>query len=121
MYRETLEIDWQLQSAFHSRISMMHTAFTNWAVWDTAPAQGCAGVQVTLIDQSDRFVFKPLLYELINGGARPEEVAPPFQELLAPYQTQFIQVTPPPPFLAPQGSRAASMASVFLEECYIDL
>lgn len=48
--------------------------------------------QVTLIDQNDRFVFKPLLYELINGGARPEEVAPPFAELLAPYPTQFIQV-----------------------------
>ncbi|KAK9833108.1 hypothetical protein WJX74_007467 [Apatococcus lobatus] len=47
--------------------------------------------KVTLIDQSDRFVFKPLLYELINGGARPEEVAPPFAELLAPYPTQFIQ------------------------------
>lgn len=25
--------------------------------------------QVTLVDQSDRFVFKPLLYELINGTA----------------------------------------------------
>ncbi|KAK9861118.1 hypothetical protein WJX84_003805 [Apatococcus fuscideae] len=47
--------------------------------------------KVTLIDQNDRFVFKPLLYELINGGARPEEVAPPFAELLAPYPTQFIQ------------------------------
>ncbi|KAK9823219.1 hypothetical protein WJX72_001145 [[Myrmecia] bisecta] len=47
--------------------------------------------QVTLIDKNDRFVFKPLLYELINGAASVEEVAPPFQELLAPYAVNFIQ------------------------------
>ena len=49
--------------------------------------------QVTLIDQSERFVFKPLLYELLNGGASAEEVAPFFTKLLAPYSTNFIQVT----------------------------
>ncbi len=49
--------------------------------------------QVTLIDQSERFVFKPLLYELLNGGASPEEVAPFFTKLLAPYSTNFIQVS----------------------------
>ena len=49
--------------------------------------------QVTLIDQSARFVFKPLLYELLNGGASAEEVAPFFTKLLAPYSTNFIQVT----------------------------
>ncbi|CAK0735911.1 hypothetical protein CVIRNUC_000660 [Coccomyxa viridis] len=47
--------------------------------------------QVTLIDQSARFVFKPLLYELLNGGASAEEVAPFFTKLLAPYSTNFIQ------------------------------
>ena len=47
--------------------------------------------QVTLIDQSERFVFKPLLYELLNGGARADEVAPPFSQLLAPYSVNFIQ------------------------------
>ena len=58
--------------------------------------------QVTLIDQSARFVFKPLLYELLNGGASAEEVAPFFTKLLAPYSTNFIQVAvtvhalPPP-------------------------
>ncbi len=51
--------------------------------------------QVTLIDQSERFVFKPLLYELLNGGASPEEVAPFFTKLLAPYSTNFIQVRLP--------------------------
>ena len=47
--------------------------------------------QVTLIDQSERFVFKPLLYELLNGGATADEVAPPFSQLLAPYSVNFIQ------------------------------
>lgn len=51
-------------------------------------------MQITLIDQNDQFVFKPLLYELINGGAKPEEVAPLFSDLLAPMtSTSFVQVT----------------------------
>eukprot|EP00854_Cymbomonas_tetramitiformis_P006359 gene6359-7620_t len=46
---------------------------------------------VTLVDQSDKFVFKPLLYELLNGGVQPWEVAPRFTELLAPTKVNFIQ------------------------------
>ena len=34
-------------------------------------------------------MFKPLLYELVNGAATPEEVAPPFVQLLAPYSVDF--------------------------------
>ena len=48
-------------------------------------------LQVTLIDRNERFVFKPLLYELLNGGAQAEEVAPPFRQLLAPYSITFLQ------------------------------
>lgn len=48
---------------------------------------------MTLIDQSERFVFKPLLYELVNGAAGAEEVAPPFAQLLAPYSVSFIQAS----------------------------
>ena len=48
-------------------------------------------MQVTLIDRNERFVFKPLLYELLNGGAQAEEVAPPFRQLLAPYSITFVQ------------------------------
>ena len=49
--------------------------------------------QITLVDQNEHFVFKPLLYELINGGAKPDEVAPRFKDLLAPMtSTTFIQV-----------------------------
>ena len=56
-------------------------------------AQGdSASAQVTLVDKSERFVFKPLLYELINGAARLEEVAPRYSQLLGPYTTSFVQV-----------------------------
>jgi hypothetical protein len=50
-----------------------------------------SAVQVTLIDQSDRFVFKPLLYELLTGAASEDEVAPSFNRLLAPYPITFLQ------------------------------
>lgn len=46
---------------------------------------------ITLVDKSDKFVFKPLLYELLNGGATAAEVAPSFQSLLAPYSIRFVQ------------------------------
>jgi Pyridine nucleotide-disulphide oxidoreductase len=49
-------------------------------------------LQVTLIDQSERFVFKPLLYDFVAGTAKAWEVAPYFQQLLAPYNINFLQV-----------------------------
>ena len=48
-------------------------------------------VQITLVDKSDRFTFKPLLYELLNSGASEDEVAPFFSQLLAPYPIRFVQ------------------------------
>ena len=47
--------------------------------------------RVTLVDQADRFTFKPLLYELITGAATNDEVAPPYSQLLAPYPVTFVQ------------------------------
>jgi NADPH-dependent 2,4-dienoyl-CoA reductase/sulfur reductase-like enzyme len=47
--------------------------------------------QVTLIDQGDRFVFKPLLYELLSGAATADEVAPPLSRILAPYPVTLLQ------------------------------
>lgn len=47
--------------------------------------------QVTLIDQNERFVFKPLLYDFVAGTATAWEVAPFFQQLLAPYNIKFLQ------------------------------
>ena len=49
-------------------------------------------MQVTLVDKSERFVFKPLLYELINGAAKTEEVAPLYTQLLDSSSTTFVQV-----------------------------
>jgi demethylphylloquinone reductase len=39
--------------------------------------------EITLIDKSDRFLFSPLLYELITEELQTWEVAPPFEEILA--------------------------------------
>ncbi len=39
--------------------------------------------EITLVDQSDRFLFSPLLYELITEEMQSWEIAPPFVELLA--------------------------------------
>jgi hypothetical protein len=52
----------------------------------------CTPMQVTLIDQNDRFVFKPLLYDFVADTATAWEVAPFFQQLLAPYNINFLQV-----------------------------
>lgn len=47
--------------------------------------------QVLLIDQSDKFVFKPMLYELLSGEVDPWEIAPSFTELLKSTSIQFIK------------------------------
>ena len=39
-------------------------------------------------------MFKPLLYELINGAAKTEEVAPLYTQLLNSSSTSFVQVRP---------------------------
>jgi len=59
------------------------------------PIRSVASVvlQVTLIDKADKFVFKPLLYEVVNGTATAEDVAPTYVKLLSPYTVNFVQVT----------------------------
>lgn len=47
--------------------------------------------EITLIDQRDRFVFSPLLYELVTGEMQSWEVAPPYEELLAGTGIRFKQ------------------------------
>jgi len=49
--------------------------------------------QVVLIDQSDRFVFKPLLYELLSKEVDSWEIAPTFKDLLSNTSIQFCQDT----------------------------
>lgn len=47
--------------------------------------------QVTLVDQGERFSFKPLLYEILTGSATEDEVAPRYSKVLAPYPVSFVQ------------------------------
>jgi len=57
----------------------------NQLVWDGPRPE------IVLIDKSDRFVFSPLLYELVTGEMQAWEVAPPYEELLANTGVQFLQ------------------------------
>ena len=45
--------------------------------------------RVTLVDRADRFVFKPMLYELVNETMKEWEVCPEFEELLRPTDVRF--------------------------------
>jgi len=47
--------------------------------------------EIVLVDQSDRFVFTPLLYELLTGELQTWEIAPPFEELLQNTGVRFRQ------------------------------
>jgi len=46
---------------------------------------------ITLVDHRDRFIFLPLLYELVTNELQTWEVAPPYAELLAGTSVQFRQ------------------------------
>lgn len=47
--------------------------------------------EIVLVDQRDRFLFSPLLYELLTGELQTWEIAPPYTELLAGTGVQFYQ------------------------------
>ena len=47
--------------------------------------------EITLIDKSDRFLFSPLLYELVTEEMQSWEIAPPFAELLSNTEVLFHQ------------------------------
>lgn len=50
--------------------------------------------RITLVDQNDRFVFKPLLYDLLTKTASEDEVAPEYSALLAPYNVRHFHLQP---------------------------
>ena len=56
--------------------------------WDQHPIP-----EITLVDQRDRFLFTPLLYELLTDELQTWEIAPPFTEILADTSIQFVQGT----------------------------
>jgi len=49
--------------------------------------------EIVLVDKNDRFLFLPLLYELITEELQTWEIAPPFAELLADTSVKFHQGT----------------------------
>ncbi len=49
--------------------------------------------EIILVDQKDRFLFTPFLYELITGELHTWEVAPAFEKLLRDTEVQFHQGT----------------------------
>lgn len=46
---------------------------------------------ITLIDPQERFVFKPMLYELLTGELSEDTVCPTYQELLQGSDIHFVQ------------------------------
>ncbi|MEO0867117.1 MAG: NAD(P)/FAD-dependent oxidoreductase [Cyanobacteria bacterium J06642_11] len=55
------------------------------------PWDKTAKPEITLVDQRDRFLFAPLLYELVTDELQTWEVAPPYTELLAGTGIHFHQ------------------------------
>ena len=49
--------------------------------------------KITLVDSSERFVFLPLLYELVTGELKDWEVAPLFSELLQGTEIELVHGT----------------------------
>lgn len=58
---------------------------------DTLPWSKEAPKEIVLVDQRDRFLFSPLLYELVTGELETWEIAPPYEELLANTRIRFIR------------------------------
>ncbi|MBU6230867.1 MAG: NAD(P)/FAD-dependent oxidoreductase [Cyanobacteria bacterium REEB459] len=46
---------------------------------------------ITLVDHRDRFLFLPLLYELVTAELEAWEIAPAYEELLAETEVRFCQ------------------------------
>lgn len=62
------------------------------AARDLAARVGAGGpVEITLVDRQDRFVFKPLLYELLTDEVREAEIAPPLETILAGSPVRFLR------------------------------
>ncbi|MBW4636921.1 MAG: NAD(P)/FAD-dependent oxidoreductase [Gloeocapsa sp. UFS-A4-WI-NPMV-4B04] len=47
--------------------------------------------EIVLVDQSDRFLFSPLLYEILTGELQTWEIAPQFQEIFDSTGVRFCQ------------------------------
>lgn len=71
--------------------------------------------EVTLVDRSERFVFKPLLYELLNAGAEEWQVAPTFDELLKPTDVRYVRGAVAAVEYEPDADEAGRAGAVLLQ------
>lgn len=75
--------------------------------------------QIVLVDQSERFVFKPMLYELLSGEVDEWEIAPRFSDLLANTSVQFfkdrVKLLLPSDHWGMNGSKSTHGGTVHLE------
>ncbi|EAW37532.1 NAD(P)/FAD-dependent oxidoreductase [Lyngbya sp. PCC 8106] len=55
------------------------------------PWQKSQQPEIILVDSRDRFLFSPLLYELLTGELQSWEIAPPFEQLLQNTNIRFCQ------------------------------
>lgn len=49
--------------------------------------------QITLVEQKERFLFTPLLYELMTGELQPWQIAPTYEKLIKDTKIRFCQAT----------------------------
>lgn len=64
------------------------------SVMSNAPSSSRAGEEgpeVILVDKSDRFIFKPMLYELLLDDAQVWEICPRYDDLLAGTGVRFVR------------------------------
>jgi len=58
---------------------------------DSLPWEKAQKPEIVLVDQNDRFLFTPLLYELLTGELQTWEIAPSFNEILNNTNIRFCQ------------------------------
>ncbi len=77
--------------------------------------------KIILVDKSDRFVFTPLLYELMTGEMTAWEVAPTFQDLLQGTDIEFRQSTVESIDLVTQTVTVSGSANIIYDKLVLSL
>lgn len=77
--------------------------------------------KIILVDKSDRFVFTPLLYELLTGEMTAWEVAPTFQDLLQGTNIEFRQGTVESINLATQSVQVSGYEPINYDKLVLSL